>query len=144
MTEFYDHLLHKTYQLRLNTEINIKNNIFEAIEDFIHLEKDYTIYPRDQKTLLNSRFPLAGTRNYPNLQMTDYIMCINNYRDGGNLFTVRFVHPVQKYSEVLFLDPNTNGQLWLLVISPNLKVVEDVKKYGNIDLTNDTINNGIF
>ena len=139
MTEFYDYLLHKNYEQRFNNEINIKEKIFNAIEDFLHLELDFTVYPNDQYSLLYNRFPLAGNRTFPDLQMSDYIMCINNYRDKGNLFTLRYVHPEHKYCELLFLNPNENGQIWLLIISPEFKEIEEVKKYANVNLTNDTV-----
>ena len=139
MSRYYDHLLHKTYQIRVNSEINIKQNIFEAMEDYTRFENDLTVYPENQESLLDNRFPLAGIHSFPDLQMSDYIMCINNYRENGNLFTVRFVHPDEKYSEVLFLNPNENGQVWLLIISTGVQMVENVKKYSNVNLSNDIL-----
>jgi hypothetical protein len=139
MTSFYDHLLHKTYQLRLNSETNIKENILKAIEDWVHLVSDPSTYPSDQISLFNNRFPSAGIHSFPALQITDYIISIQNYREVGDLFTVRFVHPTEKYCEVLFLNPNEDGQVWLLIISPELKDVEEVKKYSYVNLISDTV-----
>jgi len=144
MTDLYDHSLHKTYQLRLNNETNIRENIFQALEDFKRLETDLTIYPQDQRSLYDNRFPLANNRIFPDLQISDYVMCINNYRENGNLFTVRYIHPSERYCEALLLDPNDNGQVWLLIISPSLETVEEVKKYSNVNLINDTVTNILF
>ena len=52
--------------------------------------------------------------------MKTYIMSLNNYRSVGILFTVRYVHPIDKFSEVIFLNPNDNGKVWLFVIGPEL------------------------
>jgi hypothetical protein len=137
----YNQILHRTYQERLNNEINIRENIFKAITDYKKIETDSSIYPLDQRSEFNIRFPLAGYRSFPTLQLADYMSSIDNYKYNGNLFTLRYVDNIEKYSEVLYLDPNDNGQVWFLIISPELKEVDEIKKYSTIDLTTGIVSN---
>lgn len=139
--DLYDYILHKSYQQRINNEINIRGQIFTAINIYKQLETDETDYPEDQNTLYYTHFPLANTRNVPELGLSDYIICLNNYRTTGDLFTVRYVNPTNKYSEVIFLDPNDKGQSWFLIISPELGEIEQVKKGTIINLTDNVIEN---
>jgi hypothetical protein len=143
MSDYYNHDLHKEYEHKINKEINIKDVIFKALELHIKLIQDNTNYPNDQITLYELSFPFSNQRHVPELTLSDYVMCLNNYRTNGNLFTVRYLHPIIKYIEVLFLNSNENGDLYLFVISPNFNSIEQVKKNSNIALTTDTIE-GIY
>jgi hypothetical protein len=71
------------------------------------------------------------------------VACLNNYRTNGYLFTIRYLHPIEKYSEVLFLNPNEEGQVWILIIGPELGEIEQVKKESRINLSTDIIE-GIY
>jgi hypothetical protein len=141
MSNFYDYILHKDYQHRINNQINIKEKIFKAIDIYKNLLIDDTDYPFDQETLYVINFPLSDTRTVPELSLNDYIICLKNYRTCGDLFTIRYVNPTDNYCEVIFLDPNDNGQTWLLIIGSELGDIEQVKKGTNINLTIDDIEN---
>jgi hypothetical protein len=143
MDSLYNHELHITYQHRINNEINIKDKIFQAIETFMSLGTDITEYPHDQDSLYNLCFPFANQRSFPASQLSDYVACLNNYRTNGYLFTIRYLHPIEKYSEVLFLNPNEEGQVWILIIGPELGEIEQVKKESRINLSTDIIE-GIY
>lgn len=142
MADFYNHTLHKEYEEQINTKINIKDTIFEALEKHLKLSGDTANYPDDQDTLYQQSFPDTQNRTVPELTMSDYIMCLNNYRTCGNLFTMRYLHPIDLFCEVMFLDPNNNGKIYLFVLSSN-SIVEKVITYSNIDLTNDNVE-GIY
>ena len=141
MDVFYDYVLHKTYQYQINNQINIKEKIFQAMTIYKDLITDTSDYPDDQDSLYMITFPLSDTRSFPSLALNDYIICLNNYRTNGDLFTIRYVQPVEKYCEVLFFDPNDNGQIWLLIIGPELGNIEQIRKGTNINLTTDVIEN---
>ena len=141
MSDFYDYILHKDYQHRINNQINIKDKIFKALDIYKNLLIDNTDYPFDQNTLHVINFPLSDTRTVPELVLNDYIICLNNYRTCGDLFTIRYVNPTNKYCEVIFLDPNDKGQIWLLIIGSELGDIEQVKKGTNINLMIDDIEN---
>jgi hypothetical protein len=141
MSDFYDYILHKDYQYRINNQINIKEKIFKAIDIYKNLLIDDTNYPFDQDTLHVINFPLSDTRAVPALVLNDYIICLNNYRTCGDLFTIRYVNPTDKYCEAIFLDPNDKGQTWLLIIGTELGDIEQVKKGTNINLMIDDIEN---
>jgi hypothetical protein len=139
MSEFYDHHLHKEYEKRINEEVNIKDKIFKTLELHIKTVSDNTNCPEDQQTSYEQIFPLANNRIVPELTISEYIMSLNNYRTIGKLFTVRYVHPIDKFSEVIFLDPNNNGKIWLFIFGPELEEIEQIKSYNSINLTTDII-----
>lgn len=138
----YNHELHKEFEKKINTEDNIKENIFNAIKLYnsIILSENISEYPADQTPLYNMTFPLAHNRHVPDVIFNDYLVVLDNYRRTGNIFTLRYLDSDERYSEIMFLDVNDNGQCWLLVVGPDLGVVENVKKCSYIDLTTYTIN----
>jgi len=138
---FYDHILHNDYQYKINNQINFKNNLFKELELYKKIEIDETSYPEDQYSLYSLNYPLAGNRSIPELSISDYIMCLNNYRKNGDLLTVRFVNPENRYCEIIFLDANDNGRVWLFIMAPDLGDVEEIKKYSNINLNDNLIEN---
>ena len=141
MSDLYDHQLHKEYQHRLNNELNIKEKIFNAIDIHKKIENDDSEYPDDQDTLYWMNFPLANNRTIPELILSDYIMSLNNYKTEGNLFTIRYLNPEEKYCEVIFLNPNDDGQTWLLIIGSELGDIEQVKKGNKINLITGAVEN---
>ena len=144
MTNIYNYILHKSYQSKINNQINIRDKIFKALDIYKKLiTEDDTDYPDDQSSLYRINFPLSGTRSFPELGFNDYVICLNNYRSSGDLFTIRSVHPVEKYCEVVFLDPNNKGQTWLLIIGSELGDIEEIRKGVIINLTTDLID-GIY
>lgn len=141
---FYDHNLHNDYQYKINNQINFKNRLFKELELYKKIETDGTNYPEDQDSLYYLHYPSAGNRGAPELSISDYILCVNNYRKNGDLLTIRFVNPENRYCEIIFLDPNDNGKVWLFIVAPDLGDVEEIKKYANINLNNDLIENVNF
>lgn len=139
MTDFYNHTLHNNFEERINKEINIKNKIFEALELHNNLFLDTSNYPNDQLTPYEQAFPLSNNRIIPELTMSDYLLCLHNYRTNGNIFTIRYVHPIDKFCEVLFLNPNENGKIYLIVISPEFGEIEQIINFQSINLITDTI-----
>ena len=114
---FYNHALHNEFQTKINNETNIRIRIFKELEFYKTIISDDTIYPLDQDSLHYLNYPLAGNRGIPEISISDYIMSLNNYKLTGNLFTVRYVNSEDRYSEVIFLDPNDNGQVWLFIFT---------------------------
>lgn len=143
MSEYYDHTLHNQYQDKINNEINIRIKLCESLELFKKLQLDTSEYPSDQESLYEQHFPLINSRSVPELTMSDYIMALHNYRTNGYLYTIRFINPQNTYSEVIFLDPNDNGQVWLFIIGSELGNIEEIKKYSNINLTTNLVE-GVF
>lgn len=138
MSDLYDYILHQEYEVKINNEINIKNDIFKAIELHNKLFQDVTTYPNDQQTLYEQEFPFAYIRHTPEISISDYIISLNNYKSCGNLYTVRYLHPIQKFCEVIFLNPNENGKVYLIVLNFEF-IIEKVIVYGNINLTTNTL-----
>lgn len=136
---FYDHRLHNEYQQKINNETNIQDKLFKELEVFKKIIQDETNYPNDQESISFLRYPLAGNRIVPELTISDYIMTLNNYKTNGYLFTMRYLNSDDAVCEVIYLDPNDNGQIWLFVIASNFNDIEEIKKYGNINLETELI-----
>jgi hypothetical protein len=141
---FYNHRLHNEYEQKINTEINIRIKLFKELELYKKIIQDETRYPDDQESAYYFHYPLAGNRTIPEFSVSDYVTASNNYKKNGNLFTVRFLNPEDRYCEVIFVDPNDNGQVWLFIIAPNLGDVEEIKKYANINLETGQMENVYF
>ena len=143
MTDFYDHTLHNNIQYKLNNDISIKDLIYQTIELHNKLILDTGVYPYDQISLYDQRFLPKDISAVPELSISDYIMCINNYRINGYLFTLRYLNPIDLNGEVMFLNPNDNGQVLLLIFGNNLDKIKQIIKGTSINLTTDTIE-GIY
>ena len=88
------------------------------------------------------KFPLSQSYlHIPEISNTEFNYIINNYKNNGNLFTVRYI-PLSNYNfEILYLDPNDDNLLWLLVVNFETKIVDYVRKIINIDFDIDNMQN---
>jgi hypothetical protein len=141
MGEAYSYELYKFYEERVNTEINLREKIYSAVKEYSLIANDQTIYPMDQFSQMEIRFPHGDIDAFHEIHMNDYILCIDNYRRNGRLFTFRYIDFDSQMSEIFFLDPNDNGQIWLLLFTPDLEEIIRVIKASNIDLNDDSVQN---
>jgi hypothetical protein len=116
-------------QLRIDNEKNIMMDIVNSINKYKKIASDNTRYPTDQESLLRMEFPHMGSRNVPTVEYPEYMKVLGHYILTGNLLAVRYIGPDDNYIEVLLFDPNEKGNIWLIIFSPELTKIEEVRLY---------------
>jgi hypothetical protein len=136
MAETYNYALHKEYERKINNDVNIKDKIFESLNLYLSVYDDTTTYPEDQVSLYELAFPNAYLHSMPIPVTSDYILSFKNYKETGNLFTVRYLDPHDSFCEVMFLNPNDERKLWIFFFTSKLEDIELIRCYDNDDLDN--------
>lgn len=115
-------------QLRIINNQNIMTDILNNIKKYKENVLDNTNYPQDQTRLLNIEFPLAGRRTVPTVECIEYMRLLEYYNSTGNLLAIRYIGN-DEYYEILLIDPNIKGHIWLIIFSPQLEKIEELREY---------------
>lgn len=121
----YNYILHNFYAEKLKTNVNIILMIYESIDKFNETLKDRNSVMKAYQLAFPHRNEHTGI---PEVSQLEYIRYLHAYRDTGDMFTLRYMSPRDHYGEVIFINPNDNFQIWLIVFSPKFQYVENVIK----------------
>ena len=135
----YNHVAHNEYEEKINNSDNIKSVLYNTLKTYKKYLNDNTIYSDDQESQMEQLFPHRSRRGVPFPSINDFNSCINNYKYKNYLYSVKYYNPQEHFCDILFLDLNDNGKVWLFVFDTEKEIVDDIEDFLRIDLNTNTV-----